>query len=70
MGWILGVIVIITLAVAVMVFTMYFVVGKSSRIKASSIYIINAFEPDNTAPKMTELIDFHKSNEMIKYIVD
>lgn len=70
MEWVLGVIVIVTLAVAIMVFTMYFVVGKSSRIRASSIYIINAFEPDNTAPKITELIDFHKSHEPIKYIVD
>lgn len=70
MEGVLGVIVIVALAVVVMVFTMYFVVGKSSRIKASSVYIINAFEPDNTAPKMTDLIDFHKSNEAIKYIVD
>lgn len=70
MEWILGVIVIVTLAVAIMVFTMCVVVGKSSRIRASSIYIINAFEPDNTAPKITDLIDFHKSHEPIKYIVD
>lgn len=70
MEWVLGVIVIVTLAVAIMVFTMCFVVGKSSRIRACSIYIINAFEPDNTAPKITDLIDFHKSHEPIKYIVD
>lgn len=70
MEWILGVIVIVSLTAAIMIFVMYLVVGKSSRIRASSIYIINAFEPDNTAPKITELIDFHKSHEKVKYIVD
>lgn len=70
MEWVLTVIGIVTLTVVIMAFTMHFVMGKSSRIRASSIYIINAFEPDNTAPKITELIDFHKSHEKVKYIVD
>lgn len=70
MGWILSVIIIIALAVVLIALTMYFVVGKSSQIRASSIYIINAFEPDNTAPKITELIEFHKSHKSIKYIID
>lgn len=70
MEWVLTVIGIVTLTVVIMAFTMHLVMGKSSRIRASSIYIINAFEPDNTAPKITELIDFHKSHEKVKYIVD
>ena len=70
MEWILGLIVIVTLTVAIMVFTMCFVVGKGTRIKASSIYIVNKFKNDNTSPKITDLIDFQKKNEAIKYIVD
>lgn len=37
----------------------------------SSKYILNKFEPDNTAPKLTEMIEFHKNNKNLsKYNVD
>jgi hypothetical protein len=43
---------------------------KCSEKVYSSKYILNKFEPDNTAPKITEMIEFHKSNESLsKYNV-
>ena len=32
--------------------------------------VLNKFEPDNTAPKITELIDYHKSNNQIRYKIE
>lgn len=70
MEWIfctVGVIILLTIIIA---FTLYFTLRKSSQISKSSIYIVNSFEPDNTASKITELIEFHRANDKIKYIVD
>lgn len=37
----------------------------------SSKYILNKFEPDNTAPKLTEMIEFHKNNrDLNKYNIN
>ncbi len=49
---------------------MYLVLKKSSHIRSSSEYIVNRFEPDNTASKLTELIEFHKLNQNTKYYID
>lgn len=70
MEQIFGIIIIIVLAIAVMAFTMHFVMRRSGRIKACSACIINAFELGDAAPKMTELIAFHKSNGAVRYIID
>lgn len=36
----------------------------------ASRYVLNKFEPDNTAPKLTKMIEFHKNNEFLnKYNV-
>lgn len=70
MNWILytvGVIIILTIIISL---TLYFALRKNSQISRSSIYILNSFEPDNTAYKITELIEFHKANDKVKYIID
>lgn len=40
---------------------------KGIKNKLESDYIINLFEPDNSAPKLTYMIDFHKQNGVIEY---
>lgn len=44
---------------------MYFILKKSSSSVRSSRYVINKFKPDNTAPKLTEMIEFHKNNKTL-----
>lgn len=61
---------VIAVFVIVTAVTMYFALRKCSEISRLSNSILNKFEPDNTAPKITELIEFHKANEKVKYIVD
>ena len=47
-----------------------FCVKKSSDDTKTSKYILNKFEPDNITPKLTEMIEFHKSNNKLsKYNV-
>lgn len=71
MEGILGVIVMVIVVAIMMAVILRFVVGKSSRIRTASVYTINAFEPDNTAPKITELVDYYKAQpENKKYIID
>lgn len=37
----------------------------------SSKYILNRFESDNTAPKLTKIIEFHKNNkDLNKYNIN
>lgn len=70
MEWILTMIGVIALIAIVVTLAMYFVLGKSTQISRSSKYILYRFEPDNTAPKITELIEFHKVHEKVKYNID
>lgn len=70
MVWFLYAIGAIAVFVVVVILTMYFVLRKSNQINYSSEYILNKFEPDNTAPKITELIEFHRENDTVKYIID
>lgn len=54
-----------------MIVVMYFTLKRTSSAVRSSRYILNKFEPDNTAPKLTEMIEFHKNNENLsKYNVE
>lgn len=49
---------------------MYFTLKRSSSTVHASKYILNKFESDNTAPKLTEMIEFHKNNHKLsKYNV-
>ncbi len=61
----IGFIVILFIAIVVIIYTL---LRKSGENNELSKYVVNHFEPDNTAPKLTELIEHHKtSNRKIKY---
>lgn len=50
---------------------MYFSLKKNSSTVHASRYILNKFEPDNTAPKLTEMIEFYKNNDKLsKYNIE
>lgn len=70
MKWILLAVLAIAIFAIATAVTTYFALRKCSEISRLSKYILNNFEPDNTAPKITELIEFHKENEKVKYIID
>lgn len=61
----IGFIVVLFIA---MVVVMYVLLRKPGANNELSKYVLNHFEPDNTAPKLTELIEYHKtSGRKIKY---
>lgn len=62
MHGILGAISFLTVLIIFMVVVMYFTLRKSSITVHSCRRILNKFESDNTAPKLTEMIEFHKNN--------
>lgn len=70
MNWTLYTIGFIIILIIFTSLTIYFSLKKNSDVNSSSRYILNNFEPDNTAPKITELIEFHKKNEKVKYHID
>ena len=71
MNGILGAIIFLAILIVLMVAVILFVLKGSSCAVSSSKYILNKFEPDNTAPKLTEMIDFHKNNENLsKYNIE
>lgn len=71
MDGILEAIVFLSILVIFMIIVIYFTLRKNSRAVNASKYILNKFEPDNTAPKLTEMIEFHKNNNKLnKYKVD
>lgn len=69
-----GILIAICFLVILVVFmaaVMYFVLKRSSCSVYASRYILNKFEPDNTAPELTEMIEFHKKNKNLsKYIIE
>lgn len=71
MNGILEAIVFLSVLVIFMIMVIYFTLRKNSRAVNASKYILNKFEPDNTAPKLTEMIEFHKNNDKLnKYKID
>lgn len=71
MNWMLCMVGLVILGIAgILAFIMYCTLGKSSELKHASEYILYRFEPDNTAPKVTDLIEFHKEHDDVKYIID
>jgi len=63
--------IIIVTAVILIAFLLNHTLKNKDNIWQSSMCIINQFEPDNTAPKLTELVDFHKKdNNPQKYKID
>lgn len=65
MNGILAAICFLSALVIFVIVIMYFTLKKSSSIVHTSKYIINKFESDNTVPKLTEMIDFYKSNHKL-----
>ena len=71
MNGILGVIIFLIILTVLMIVVIQLALKGSSCAVNSSKYILNKFEPDNTAPKLTEMIDFHKNNENLsKYNIE
>jgi len=70
MEWIICTVAFIGIMVVTVTLMMYFVLKKDTSKNESSKYILNKFEPDNTSPMLTEMIDFHKKNKSIKYKID
>lgn len=71
MNWILGAICFFAMLVIFVAVLIYCVLKRSSSSVRSSKYILNKFEPDNTAPKLTEMIEFHKnSKNLSKYNIE
>lgn len=52
---------VVTLAMRILI--------KDTIVSKCSKYTINKFEPDNTAPKLTDMIAYHKTHEKTKYII-
>lgn len=60
--------VLIGLIYVILIFTLLREKGSTFN---PGLYIINKFEPDNTAPKLTDMIEFHQQKEnKIKYKID
>ena len=61
-------IVVLTVFTGVMI---YLVLKNDSDSVSASQNILNKFEPDNTSPKLTDMIDFHRKHEHFKkYNID
>lgn len=53
------------------VIAIYFMLIKDDSTVRSSKRILNKFKPDNTAPKLTKMIEFRKNKENLsKYIIE
>jgi hypothetical protein len=65
---VLGAIGFVVVLFITMVVVMYALLRKPGANNELSKYVLNHFEPDNTAPKLTELIEYHKTaGRKIKY---
>lgn len=71
MNGIIEAICFLVILIIFMIMVMYFMLKKSSSAVHSSRCILNKFEPDNTAPKLTDMIEFHKNNQNLnKYNIE
>lgn len=71
MNGILAAICFLSALVIFVIVIMYFTLKRSSSSAHTSKYILNKFETDNIAPKLTEMIDFYKNNHKLsKYNVE
>ncbi len=65
---VLGAIGFVVVLFVVMVVFIYVLLRKPGTNNEISKYVLNHFEPDNTAPKLTDLIEYHKTTgRKIKY---
>ncbi len=53
----------------IIISSMYFLASRLNRTQKSSKsnFIIKDFEPDNIAPSLQEMLEFHKKNGVVKY---
>lgn len=58
---------LVLVGVILMIFLLLSRSNYNSTINIDSKKIIQRFEPDNAAPPLSEMIDFHKKNPTIKY---
>ena len=67
MNGILEAIVFLVVLIVVVIAVMCFALKKNDKATQSSRYILNKFESDNTitAPKLTEMIEFHRNNDKL-----
>lgn len=68
MSEILGAVLSIAFLAIVVVLSMR-VLSKDTTVSKGSKYIIGRFVPDNSAPKLTDMIDYHKNNPKVHYTV-
>lgn len=60
--------ILVFMLLIVFLFFVYQVIYKSrSKDSLKSDEIIRAFEPDNLAPKLSDMIMYHKTHEITKY---
>lgn len=71
MNEILEAILFLSVLVIFVIAMTYLILKRTSSTAQASKYILNKFEPDNTAPKLTEMIEFHKNNDQLsKYNIE
>jgi hypothetical protein len=71
MNGILAAICFLSVLVIFVIVIMYFTLKRSSSTVHTSKYILSKFKLDNTASKLTEMIDFYKNNHKLsKYNVE
>lgn len=70
MGLVLSAAILIVVLILVIALSMFILLNKDSDKSRYSKYIVNKFEPDNTAPKLTEMVEYHKSKDSVKYVIE
>ena len=71
MNEILSAICFLMILIIFMIIVIYFTLKKDSDDVYTSKYILNRFKPNNTAPNLTEMIEFHKNNDKLsKYNIE
>ena len=59
--WVVGIVLFVIVMVVWLGFLMQYSLSDKSKNSRSSQFIVNYFEPDNTAPKISELVHYHKT---------
>lgn len=71
MIWILVAACFVIILAVFTVVVMYFALKRRSDSVLASRYIVSRFEPDNTATKLSDMIDFHKRHKgLSKYNIE
>lgn len=68
MSWVTVAICFLVILVVFVIITIHLTLKRSSDSVLASKHILNKFEPNDTAPKLTEMIEFHKNNRHMRNI--